>query len=332
MLFPSRYNNASAIGIDSLQERPMKMKANVLVTLLVGWSVVALTACTGIGGGGGENPLNVLSGGGKGCILHQTGQFTGDQTVYITPDSAKVVNELVGITYIVKNGGKEIAIFSDKKKLCLLTNFEKLHQEHLQRKKLIDEVQAARGEKETPFEKGKTENIAGLNATEYFSVEPASDGEGKGTRSEIWITDDVKSPENFSKLQSTRVSGLPSRGIPLRMVVDIGDGEPVKSLDTVKVEKDVDIPASTFEIPKGYTAASSEMEVVTGEGSIHTVDKVDPEDSSSGAGAGSTSNADSSPPEASESSGSGSSSDETSKSNGESASEDEKKEGAENTE
>lgn len=289
----------------------MKLKANALVSLLVGWVAVALAACSGTGGGG--NPLGALPslGGGKGCILHQTGQFTGEQTIYITPDAAKVVNELIGVTYIVKNGGKEIAVFSDKKKLCLMTSFDKLHEEHLKRKKMVDEIQAASGEKDSPYEKGKTENIAGLNATEYFSVEPARDGEGKGTRSEIWITDDIKTPENLTKLQSTKSKGLPSRGIPLRMVIDTGDGEPVKSLDTVKVERDVDIPASTFDFPKGYTAAASEMEVATGEGSIHTVDKVESEASSSADSSAPSSE----PSQSSESSSSNSGADEASQSN-----------------
>jgi hypothetical protein len=117
-------------------------------------------------------------------------------------------------------------------------------------------------------EKLGQENLLGYK-TEHVLVKEENAAGGKGMTSELWAAKDVLDYATFSKLQARRgkaagdeamLKALKDAGVdgmPLKAITTTGDGMKV-TMEVVKVDKK-SLPASTFEIPQGYTKSEGGM-------------------------------------------------------------------------
>jgi hypothetical protein len=116
--------------------------------------------------------------------------------------------------------------------------------------------------KKYTVEKLGQETILGYK-TQHVLVKEQDAGDGKGMNMEMWVAKDLLDYSTFSKLQARRGKGAGEEamvkalkdadadGMPLKSVATIGEGMKV-TMEVVKVDKK-SLPASTFEIPAGYT-------------------------------------------------------------------------------
>ncbi|MBI4532582.1 MAG: hypothetical protein HY711_01440 [Candidatus Melainabacteria bacterium] len=218
-----------------------------------------------------ERGLRAVTGSGSNWTLYQTSDMSGDQMVYIAPDACKMTNKMLGVTYMVKKDPDwRIIVFNDKDKLI----YEGSQTDFLAQKKAqlsgAEGMGKAMGEKASDYKRGKSDTIAGLTATQYISqsdsakLNAISGDADSPTSVEMWFTEDIATPETFSRIvRKQNNPGLPADGVLLRMVVTSGDGIRVVMLDTVKCDCS-SIPASTFVIPAGYEKVKSEWEVAMG--------------------------------------------------------------------
>jgi hypothetical protein len=105
--------------------------------------------------------------------------------------------------------------------------------------------------------------------TQHVLVKDETPGEGKHMTTEMWVAKDLLDFATFSKLQAQRGKGAGEAAM-LKALKDAGaDGMPIKSIMTtpdggkvtmevVKVDKKA-VPASTFELPAGYTKSEGGM-------------------------------------------------------------------------
>ena len=111
-------------------------------------------------------------------------------------------------------------------------------------------------------EKLGQENILGYK-TQHVRVKEQKPGDGDGETMEMWTAKDLLDYATFSKWQSRRGKGggeealvkalkeAGADGLPLKSIANTPDGTKV-TMEVVKVDKK-SLPASTFEIPAGYT-------------------------------------------------------------------------------
>jgi len=116
--------------------------------------------------------------------------------------------------------------------------------------------------KKYTVEKLGQETILGYK-TQHVLVKEESTGSGKGTITEMWSAKDLLDYATFSKLQARRgkaageeamlkaLKDAGADGMPLKSLTTTGDGTKV-TMEVVSVDKKA-LPASTFEIPAGYT-------------------------------------------------------------------------------
>jgi hypothetical protein len=116
--------------------------------------------------------------------------------------------------------------------------------------------------KKYTVEKLGQETILGYK-TQHVLVKEQDAGDGKGMNVEMWVAKDLLDYTTFSKLQARRGKGAGEEamikalkdadadGMPLKSVATVGDGMKVTT-EVVKLDKK-SLPASTFEIPSGYT-------------------------------------------------------------------------------
>lgn len=205
--------------------------------------------------------------GGGYCTLYQTSQMSGDQVAYISPEGAKVENRQLGIVSVVKSPDWKVVVYSPKGKIYCEATMEEWTKRHQDQADAMEGLGKAMGETSSPYRKGATATIAGLNATQYIE-KTKSDGtvgdSGESSQCELWYTEDIPTPEPAFKIMHKKRYGLPGKGVLLRMVTT-SHGKKLVALDTVKCDRSP-IPSSTFDIPSGYKRVANEMEVVYGHG------------------------------------------------------------------
>ena len=111
-------------------------------------------------------------------------------------------------------------------------------------------------------EKLGQETILGYR-TQHVLVKEQDSGNGKGMTTEMWTAKDLLDYATFSKMQARpgkkggqealakALKEAGADGLPLKSISTTADGTKV-TMDVVKVDKK-SLPASTFEIPAGYT-------------------------------------------------------------------------------
>jgi hypothetical protein len=111
-------------------------------------------------------------------------------------------------------------------------------------------------------EKLGQENILGYK-TQHVRVKEQKPGNGNGETMEVWTASDLLDYATFSKWQGRRgkrggeealvkaLKDAGADGMPLKSITTTPDGTTV-TMEVVKVDKKA-LPASTFEIPTGYT-------------------------------------------------------------------------------
>lgn len=204
-------------------------------------------------------------------VLLQKGEGIGEQTVYLNSVGCRVENEPMDIKFVVAGqaSSPDVAIWSDKKKLIYRNTLAGLEMERLKQQEAADKIAKKFGatKEQTPFTVGKQDKIAGLPATEYVQVTKAKnqvDGTTVKTTASIWLTDAIHPPVAALQMMKTKMEGLPSDKMPLRMVIE-SDGKRSVVTDTVKVDK-IPMPATAFNTPSGYRRVPSEIDVAMGEG------------------------------------------------------------------
>jgi hypothetical protein len=120
----------------------------------------------------------------------------------------------------------------------------------------------AQADKKYTVEKLGQETLLGYK-TQHVRVKEEGADDGTGMTLELWTAKDLLDYATFSKLQARRGRGgneeamikalkaADADGMPLKSVSTMGDGMKV-TMEVVKVDKKP-LPASTFEIPEGYT-------------------------------------------------------------------------------
>ena len=105
--------------------------------------------------------------------------------------------------------------------------------------------------------------------TQHVLVKEKNPGTGNGMTTEMWTAKELLDYATFSKLQARRGKGggeeamvkalkdAGADGMPLKSITTTGDGSKV-TMEVVKVDKK-SLPASTFEIPAGYTKSAGGM-------------------------------------------------------------------------
>ncbi len=117
-------------------------------------------------------------------------------------------------------------------------------------------------------EKLGQETILGYK-TQHVMVKDKTAEADAGVTTELWTAKDLLDYETFSKLQARRgkaagqealVKALKDAGVdglPLKYIMTTADGSKV-TMEVVKADKK-SLPATTFEIPEGYTKAEGGM-------------------------------------------------------------------------
>jgi hypothetical protein len=117
-------------------------------------------------------------------------------------------------------------------------------------------------------EKLGQETILGYK-TQHVKVKEKGVQPGAGMVTELWTAKDLLDYETFSKMQARRgkaagqealvkaLKDAGADGLPLKSITTTGDGA-VVTMEVVKVDKKA-LPASTFEIPAGYTKSEGGM-------------------------------------------------------------------------
>ena len=134
-----------------------------------------------------------------------------------------------------------------------------------QMKALADQQQSA---SEYTVEKLGQENILGYT-TQHVMVKEKNPAKGKGMNMELWTAKDLLDYATFSKLQARpdrkareeallkALKSASADGMPLKAITTAEDGSKV-TVEVVKADKK-SVPASTFEIPEGYTKSDGGM-------------------------------------------------------------------------
>jgi hypothetical protein len=111
-------------------------------------------------------------------------------------------------------------------------------------------------------EKLGQETILGYK-TQHVLLKEQDAGNDKGMTIEMWVAKDILDYATFSKMQARRGKGgneeamlkalkdADADGMPLKSVSTMGEGMKI-TMEVVKLDKK-SLPASTFEIPAGYT-------------------------------------------------------------------------------
>ena len=117
-------------------------------------------------------------------------------------------------------------------------------------------------------EKLGQETILGYK-TQHVLVKEQNPGNGKGMTTEMWTAKDLLDYATFSKMQARpgkrggeealakALKDAGADGLPLKSISTTADGTKV-TMEVVKVDKK-SLPASTFEIPAGYTKSEGGM-------------------------------------------------------------------------
>ena len=122
--------------------------------------------------------------------------------------------------------------------------------------------------KKYTVEKLGQETLLGYK-TQHVLLKEQDAGDGKGMSIEMWSARDLLDYATFSKLQARRGKGAGEEamikalkdadadGMPLKSIATTPDGMKL-TMEVVKVDKK-SLPASTFEIPTGYTKSEGGM-------------------------------------------------------------------------
>ena len=122
--------------------------------------------------------------------------------------------------------------------------------------------------KKYTVEKLGQETLLGYK-TQHVLLKEQDAGDGKGMSIEMWSAKDLLDYATFSKLQARRGKGAGEEamikalkdadadGMPLKSIATTPDGMKL-TMEVVKVDKK-SLPASTFEIPTGYTKSEGGM-------------------------------------------------------------------------
>jgi len=157
--------------------------------------------------------------------------------------------------------------------LIRINDASKTYTEFDQSKAQTNAAQRADAKRYT-VEKLGQETLLGYK-TQHVRVKEENAANGKGAVSEVWTAKELLDYATFSKMQAGRnqaaseaallkaLKGAGADGMPLKSVTTTGDGTRI-TMEVVSVDKK-SLPASTFEVPAGYTkSAGGLMDTMAG--------------------------------------------------------------------
>lgn len=205
--------------------------------------------------------------GGDGYRLTQQSKFFGMSTVYLTNAAMRVYDLKSGMNIVSKAPDWKVVMFNEKAK----TRYETpLRDARCYMTKTLM-VFMGRDFTKFPLNKKGTVQFRGLEAHKFASPHNFAEQQMKARQSGTVAATTVRSvdftaaelkplPAQEGTLLS-KIYGIPdTQMIPLQCVFTYVDNDLKTVLNTVRMER-LKVPASTFEVPKGYKLVKTETEV-----------------------------------------------------------------------
>lgn len=197
-----------------------------------------------------------------GWQLEQTNRVAGDQTVYMCPAACKVENHQMDVNYTLTSADWNVYVYSDSRKLIYHGLFKDMIQARKEQQESAEKTSNTE-DTQSAYQAGDTDTISGLKATCYTAKTKNPENPGQDTITEMWFTNDIDLPIQYSQLQIQPGTGLPDHGVLLRMAVT-EEGEKNTIFDTVSA-KQLQIAPDIFKLPAGYGSAADEAAVTLGD-------------------------------------------------------------------
>lgn len=190
----------------------------------------------------------------------------GEQRLYVAPKKYKMEMTKLGISVVVlEEPVQTVFVYSEPDRLVYNSSIGEWRK---QREEMLEKADTAfkrsiGAREDTVFKKGaKDETIMGLNAKHYVGTGAThyKDGSTDEITTDLWVTDEIKAPQEFFAFVGPGAKGLPSGSVPLRMILTMKDKK-MMVLDTAKAIK-MALPDSSFSTPMGYKVVPTEMAVL----------------------------------------------------------------------
>jgi hypothetical protein len=187
---------------------------------------------------------------GEGWILHQRSDYLGQQTLYLSPQGMKVTSRAINTIVFVPT--RKVVLYNDKTKSFFESNYDQWC------KKYAGPPPGSDGRK---VQKGKTGEIAGVKAVQYF-FQNIEKGKFRVTE-EYWAASDTSLPAKVIEAVDKVSNFPPGLGIPLKIFRINEKGGRVTALDTMSCERAA-VPVSVFKSPTGYSPVKDPMTLLLG--------------------------------------------------------------------
>jgi hypothetical protein len=193
--------------------------------------------------------------------------------LYITEAGFAIMIKETGAKFVTHAPEWRVAMYNDKSRVYYVERLQDLQsfsKGSPKSNKSRDAVANAAGSVRT----GRSEQIGGLPATQYFITTVSPDG---GSReAEVWITKNILPPvqlhETMKKIFSIDTNKFPP-GLPLRIKMVDEDGKRELIYDTINVQKQT-IHTASFSYPPSYKRVDSELAVLMDEKSRKKMESI----------------------------------------------------------
>lgn len=179
-------------------------------------------------------------------LLQQVNTQAGKQTSLISPSALKLTTKSVNI--LMKAPKYDAIIYNESSHKFVELTYDKWTNRYKR-----DPHNAVASATRT----GKTQTIAGWKTEQYTRKMFHQHGD----REEIWVSKDIAPQARFADVALTALRLPTGLGMPIRVQTFRGDKLLSTTVDTIGCRK-VKIKDSDFALPKGYTRAKNEIEVL----------------------------------------------------------------------
>ncbi len=204
-------------------------------------------------------------------------------TILITPTGMRTSDAKSGVSMFTKGPSWNVVLFNTQTKSIYQTSLQGWIQS-------IEKRRGASGGRFSgaTWKRGQTAvQVAGAKAYEFLTDRPPTGGaravkgpDGKlrnmpaisGAR--LYVAQEIATPEEVSKLIS-QIYGVPDcKRIPLKLIVnEVGKAVPTVAVDTVRIAR-VNVPDAMFQVPTGFKAVKTDMEVFIDRQSMDAIDSM----------------------------------------------------------
>jgi hypothetical protein len=209
---------------------------------------------------------------GHGMILNSP--HAGMLYLYVTQNGIALVFPKTGAKIVLHSPNWQVVMYNDKSKVYYVESMEEVSMLDGKSGRRTRGAQAlARRASANSIRKGKTQVIAGKNATQYL-IHTMSDSGPK--LAETWISTDINPPkqliELLGKLFRIDTANFP-KGMPLRVKLSDDAGKRDLIFDTLKCENQM-IKTASFTYPTTYKRVDNEIAVLVDEKSRKKMESI----------------------------------------------------------